>query len=352
MIFRQEALSFDDVILLPQYSEVESRSNVDLSMTLYTHSDAKYVLALPVISSPMDTVTGQDMAYYMSINGGLGILHRYCSIEEEASWVRGALGVQANGDPGASLVGASVGATGDYLERAQALVAAGAKVICIDIAHGHHKFMREALRAVSALPTDVHIMAGNVATAEGYLRLAEWGANSVRVGISSGAACATAINTGHGLPTLQSIMDVQERRDNRTCGVIADGGIKVAGDAVKSYAAGADFVMLGSLLAGAKCSPGEVVIQSDGKWVKSYRGSASFAAQKNRGQVRPRVEGVSGVVLFSNKLENTLDPLRDGLQSGCSYSGVNSLSELAEIAEFAKVTQSGFLQGTPHILGR
>lgn len=352
-----EALSFDDVILLPQYSDIKSRKDVDLTMKLWSQDGkTQYSFSLPVISSPMDTVTGPEMAYFMWKNGGLGILHRYCSIEEQVEMVNQAY-KKFNEEVVFSnrnlIIGAAIGANGDYLERANALISAGVQIICIDVAHGDSKHMRTALAYLQKIvPGYIHIMAGNVATPDGFERLASWGANSVRAGVSSGAACSTAIATGHGLPTLATIDLLHRSKLDKCfdkCAIIADGGIRSPGDLVKSFAFGADFCILGSMLAGAKCAPGEIINQN-GKWMKNYRGSASYAAQKARGQDKPRVEGVSALVPYKGKIENILDSIKDGLQSGCSYSGVNKLSELNQIALYAKITNAGYNQSIPHIL--
>ena len=243
----KEALTYDDVLLVPQYSDIKSRSEVYLSSML----DESMVLGLPIISSPMDTVTESEMAFTMNKMGGLGIIHRYNSIEEQAGLVAEVV------NAGAQHVGAAVGVSGDFFERAQTLVENGASVICVDVAHGHHILMKDALGVLKkSFGESVHIMAGNVATLEGINDLAQWGANSIRCNIGGGSICSTRIQTGHGLPGLQTIFDCAQTEHD--VAIIADGGIRTAGDIVKALAAGADFVMLGSLLAGTDETPGKL----------------------------------------------------------------------------------------------
>lgn len=341
----KKALSFDDIDLLPQYSEVSSRSQVNTQMTLKTKSDINYTFKLPIISSPMKSVTEAEMCIRMDKNGGLGILHRFCSIEEQVFMVKTFFNEIPDG-----IIGAAIGANGDYLERAKQLVDAGVKIICVDIAHGHSAIMKLALEELNKiLPTDVHIMAGNVATGIGFIDLEEWGADSVRVGISSGAACSTAIKTGHGLPTLQSIIYANQARRGRNVQIIADGGMKKPGDLVKAFAAGADFCILGSLLAGTKASPGKIIKQEDGKWMKEYFGSASEKSQVLAGKTKVYEEGVSALVPYTGKLENTLESLYNGIVSGCSYSGVKDLLSLRHQAIYQEITTAGYLQAIPHV---
>ena len=262
---------FDDVLLVPQFSDITSRSEINLTSYL----DNRHRFRLPIISSPMDTVTGAEMARSMSDLGGLGIIHRYNTITDQIEMVNHAL---SNEYPeGNEVVGVAVGVSGDYLQRASLAAKVGAKVICVDIAHGHHALMRHALTTLkTTLGNSVHIMAGNVATLEAFNDLADWGANSIRVGIGGGSICSTRVQTGHGVPTLQSVMDCS--MSDRDAVLIADGGIRNSGDIVKALAAGADFVMLGSLLSGTIESPGDIIMEAGKSW-KEYRGMASIEAQ-------------------------------------------------------------------------
>ena len=334
---RTEALAFDDVLLVPQYSEIESRANVNLNQNL----DSNIKLKTPIISSPMDTVTGAEMAQAISGLGGLGIIHRYNTIEEQAAMVRKVSG----------LVGAAIGITGDFEERSTALYDAGARVLCLDVAHGHHVLMERALKTLKDIyGNDVHLMAGNVATLEGFNDLADWGADSVRCGIGGGSICTTRIQTGHGLPGLATIFECAQ--SDRDAKIIIDGGIKNSGDIVKALASGADFVLLGSLLSGTDETPGEVFVGPSGGLLKDYRGMASAAAQNNWRSKVASHEGVVSTVPYKGPVKEVLGELERGIRSGLSYSGANNLKELRHKAVFCKQSDASKYESTPHILAK
>jgi len=334
----REALSFDDVLLEPRFSSIASRSEVDISVSF---GNVGY-LDLPVISAPMDTVTGPEMAIELYRYGALGILHRYNSIAEQ---VEMAVEVSNEG----AIYGAAIGATGDFFERATALVrTAGAPILCVDVAHGHHANVRYALETLKNTFGDkVHIMAGNVATLKGFNDLADWGADSIRVGIGGGSICSTRIQTGHGIPTLQSVMDCA--KSDRDALLIADGGLRNSGDIVKALAAGADSVMLGSVLAGTEETPGDLLQRDDGHSYKVYRGMASKEAQLDwKGSYRS-FEGVSSTVDFRGPVGPILDDLGTGIRSGLSYSGATNLVELNWKARFIRQTSAGAIESSTHI---
>jgi len=333
----KKALSFDDVLLVPQASNVKSRSEIDLSRSI-----GKIQYSLPIISSPMDTVTESEMAGIMYDRGGLGIIHRYNTIQEQCDLVK---------DSSLRVVGAAVGASGDYEDRACALYDAGARVICVDVAHGHHSLVKNALKELRIdFGDEIAIIAGNVATPEAYMDLAEWGADAIRVGIGGGSICSTRIQTGHGMPTFQSVYNCAQA--DCDIPIIADGGIKSAGDIVKALAAGADFVMLGSLLAGTDESPGESFLSADGKRYKVYRGMASVEAQRDwRGEARS-LEGVSTTIPHKGSVLNILDNLRQNIRSGLSYSGCKNITEFQSSAQFIQQTLSGLTESHTHILNK
>jgi len=335
----QESLSFDDVLLTPQYSKIISRKNIGIGGQL----DSNIELTLPIISSPMDTVTEHRMASVIAGYGGVGIVHRYNSIAEQVDHVRKA-------KKEAKYVGAAIGVTGDYERRACALQDAGADIICLDVAHGHHTLVRNALETLRDVFGDkVHLMAGNVATLEAFNDLADWGADSIRVGIGGGSICSTRIQTGHGMPTFQSILDCA--RSDRNAKLIADGGIKNGGDIVKALAAGADFVMLGSMLAGTDETPGEIFM-SKNKRYKVYRGMASHAAQVDWKGSTNSLEGISTTIPYKGTVNDVFTELAQGIRSGLSYSGVNNLLELQAKARFIKQTSAGQFESSTHILRR
>jgi len=340
----KEAVTYDDMLLVPQYSDIESRSDVDISSNL--SPDLR--LQLPIIASPMDTVCETDMAVAMSWHSGLGIIHRYNTIEQQVKLVGDTTRKVTGFKPDA--IGAAVGVTGDYFERAQSLVEAGATVLCIDVAHGHHIMMKKALISLREhFGTDgLTIIAGNVCTLEGVNDLADWGADAVRANIGGGSICSTRTVTGHGLPGLQTIFDCA--RTDRGVAIIADGGIKTSGDIVKALAAGADFVMCGSLLAGTEQSPGQVVTLPDGNRVKEYRGMASKDAQLDWRNKSSTPEGVASYIPYKGGVADILRDLEGGIRSGLSYSGARKISELRHKAEWARQTSSGTIESGTHIL--
>lgn len=334
----KKTVTFDDVLLEPQYSEIESRSDISLEHLVHKVS----ALQLPVVSSPMDTVTEDKMVSAMASSGGVGVIHRYNSVQEQVALV------EAARSQGASVIGAAIGVSGDFEERAAELYDAGANILCIDIAHGHHILMKNAIKKVrDVLGNSIHIMAGNVATLSGFNDVSDWGADSVRVGVGGGSICSTRIMTGHGIPTLQSVMDCA--KSDRSTLLIADGGIKQTGDVVKAIAAGADMVMLGSMLSGTDETPGDT-FYVDGVRSKAYRGMASAAAQIDwRGHVASE-EGVSHRVTSKGPVINILDSIEKALRSGMSYSGAKTLSEFRAKAKIIKITQASLIESRPHIL--
>lgn len=357
----QRAVCFDDVLLVPQYSEIESRTSVNLSVTGFEEKFAGLtnkhsILTCPIVGSPMDTVIGPESAAILANNGGFGVLHRYCSIDVSVSTYN--LTTERIIDPSLkNNVMAAIGATGDYLERAVELYKAGCRAFCIDVAHGHHLHVKTALENLrSRYENSIHIMTGNVATVNAFNDLADWGSNSIRVGVGGGSMCTTRIRTGHGVPTLQSIIDCAA--SDRDVYIIADGGIRNSGDAVKALAAGADMIMLGSILAGHDESPGEIVDKRsrfhDPAWkngiqvYKKFRGMASREAQLEwRGRVSV-AEGESTLVPYKGPLQNTITDLLDGIKSGLSYSGAQTIRELRAKAKFVGISTNAVKENGPH----
>ena len=329
-------VAFDDVLLVPQYSEIMSRKSIDISNALTD----EVRLELPIISAPMDTVTSASMANALNRSGGLGILHRYNTPTSQGLVISIVEGPKA----------AAIGITGDFLQRAKILLDNGVTILCIDVAHGHHALTRHALKVLRrSVGDDIHIMAGNVATLEAFNDLADWGADSIRVGIGGGSICSTRIQTGHGVPTFQSVLDCAQ--SDRDVKLIADGGIKSSGDIVKALAAGADFAMVGSLLGGTLEAPGNVVYLN-GKSYKSYRGMASVEAQIDWRGHTSSIEGVSHMIPYRGTVTKVLKELETGIRSGFSYTGALNISELHAKAKFIRQTSAGLSESRTHIKDR
>ena len=331
-----KALSYDDVLLIPHYSNIRSRSEINISTDL-----GKGVrLQLPIFASPMDTISESAMATALTEKGGAAIIHRYNTIQDQKN--------EINKVSSPRIVGAAIGISGDYLERASALVDFGADFLCVDVAHGHHIMMKEALYELRKLfGDDYHLMAGNVATLQGINDLADWGADSVRCNIGGGSICSTRIQTGHGMPGLQTIIECA--KTDRDVKIIADGGIKNSGDMVKALAAGADAVMVGSLLAGTTETPGEMFMDAKGERWKTYRGMASKEAQVEWRGKYSSFEGVATRVPHRGPVRMILEDLEKGIRSGFSYTGARNLKELQVKAQFVEQTTSGLSESRTHI---
>lgn len=332
-------ICFDDILMVPQYSEVVSRSSVDLKMPIGGYS----WLNLPVIASPMDTVCEKDMAIAMAESGGIGIIHRFMSSKKQIKMVEEVF----NHSNLKLAVGAALSST-FIEEHVHNLIKAGVSMLLIDTANGHSRMAIEATMKLKSIVGDsVHIMAGNVSTAEGYIALDTAGADSVRVGIGGGSMCTTRIVSGHGIPTLSSIINVREARDkfNLKAGIVADGGIRNTGDMVKAFAAGADSVMLGSMLAGTDESPGSLHFKGDKKF-KVFRGMASKEANKDKDIAV--AEGVSTKIPYKGPVKDIIKDIVGGLGSGCSYSGVDFLHDLYKDSMYTRVSTLSVKESLPH----
>ena len=333
----EETLTYDDVLLVPQYSEIESRANVDVSVTL--HKNLK--LKMPIIPANMDTVAEHAMAIATARAGGICYIHRFLTIEEQVTEV---LKVKKEG----LIVGASIGVKEEDKERLKALLDAGVDSVLLDIAHGHSKRagdMVQYMRKQTKLP----IMAGNVATPEAVKYLAGKGADIVKVGIGPGATCTTRIVTGFGVPQLSAVLACAIQAKKLKVPIVADGGIYTSGSITKALAAGASAVMFGKLFAGSDEAPGDLV-EIEGKKYKNYRGMASSAANQNRVEnIKNYVpEGVNSLVSYDGPVETVFNVLVGGLRSGLSYCGAKNISELQKKARFIKVTPTTIQENNPH----
>lgn len=342
MIFPR-GITFDDVLLVPGYNGIRSRQSVTTDVTL-----GHVTLGLPILSANMDTITGWQMAAAMAKLGGLGILHRFMSIEANIAEYKRAREFGP--------VAVSIGVSGDSMERAEALIHAGAEIICVDVAHGHSKMMNQTVRTLREKYGDnLLIIAGNVATYAGADYLAAAGADVIKVGIGPGSVCTTRIKTGFGVPQLTAILDC--RKVDRP--IIADGGIRVPGDAVKALAAGAACVMLGGMLAGTDETPGQKLERTgtDGRQVqlKVFRGMASREAQEDfMGSMSDwkTAEGIAIEVPAKGPVGAIIGDVMGGIRSGMTYCGAKDLKELQRKAQFIEVSRAGVDEGLPHAMLR
>jgi len=467
-----EGLTYDDVLLVPAYSEILPRD-----VSIRSKFTKNITINVPIISAAMDTVTESKMAIAMAREGGIGVLHKNMSIEEQALKVRKVkraesgmiidpvtlplsakvidaknnmkehsiggipiidengklLGIVTNRDlrfeknnnrpiaevmtsenlvtvsEGTSLeeaevilqknkieklpvvndqdiliglitfrditkltlkpnankdsygrlrVAAAIGVTADSVERASALVKAGVDAIIIDTAHGHTKGVVEVLKNIKAKFPDLDVVVGNIATAEAAKYLVDAGADAVKVGIGPGSICTTRVVAGVGFPQFSAVLEVAAALKGTGVPVIADGGIRYTGDIPKAIAAGADCVMLGSLLAGTKESPGETIIY-EGRKFKSYRGMGSVEAMKQGSKdryfqdveddIKKLVpEGIVGRVPYKGELEESIHQFVGGLRAGMGYCGAKDVETLKETGRFVKITSSGINESHPH----
>ncbi len=340
----REGLTFDDVLMVPQYSDIGSRSkDVDISVEW-----EGLHFAHPIIPANMKTVTGEEMAVKIIKSGGLAILHRFMEEKEQLQ-----IANRVFDNHGNEHFAVSVGVKPSDKEMVSRFRDAGVRTVCIDIAHGDSKHCVEMISWIKSKYNDMLVIAGNVATGEGARRLWTAGADVVKVGVGPGSLCTTRIETGNGVPQLTALMDVAETQKQlnelertrtypnekkRSYRFISDGGIKSAGDIVKALAF-ADMVMVGNLFAGCDEAPGERII-IDGVSYKKYVGSSTHKTN--------HIEGVAALVPYKGPMNNILTKLIEGLRSGCSYQGAHNLDELKDNPVFIKITNAGLKESHPH----
>ena len=334
--------TFNDVFLIPQMTDCTSRSSLDTSSTIGTID-----LGVPILSANMDTVTGPEMAVAIASAGGVGALHRFNSIQ-------GAVDDYLQVRAAEKDCFVSVGVSESDFERTRALYESGARNFIVDIAHGHSTMMRHTLKVMrNTYGSDIYIVAGNVATPEAVKDLADWGADCIKVGIGGGSCCSTRVITGHGVPMFSCLIKCCDVADSLGVKIIADGGLRSSGDIAKALAAGADYVMLGSVFSGAPETPGSVVQTPTGP-VKIFRGMASTSAmidRKNRDRAdMPVGEGVRTSVPVKPSAQTIIKDLKSGIQSSMSYMNAHNLSEIPVVAKWGIQTAAGSYEGTPHIL--
>lgn len=349
--YAKKSLTFDDIQIIPKYSEIESRNECQTR----TKITKNFWIERPYISSPMDTVTGYEMAKRMMELGGLGCIHRFMSIDEEVDIVerlkhdRGFLGNYKYP------ICASVGVNESEVERVVKLINAGCDIILIDVAHGNTLLVKNMIGYIKDTAKEygknVDVIAGNVATKQGARNLVEWGADAIRCGIGGGSLCETRIRSGVGIAQASAIEECVEGADGIP--VIADGGIKMVGDIAKAIGLGASTVMIGSLFSGTKETPGsieKVGMFPNEKLYKKYRGSASLETKKAHGLDEKNVEGNSKLVLYKGKVKRLVDAFDDGLKSSMSYVNARTIEEFINRCDFVEITSNGVIEAKPHLL--
>ena len=333
------ALTYDDIQLVPDFSEVISRKNIYLN-TLVSRN---HRIDIPLIASPMDTVCGFEMAKKMSQMGGVGCIHRFMSKEEQSKIVKD-LKIFLSQNKINLPVMAAIGVGEEGKERAASLVNSGTDILVIDVAHGHHENVLQMLNWLKHRFPKVDVIAGNIATASAALDLEEAGADGLRVGIGGGSLCTTRVKTGFGIPNVTCLEEISKVAKTP---IMADGGIKTSGDIAKALAVGAHCVMIGSLIAGTDESPGKILETSAGLF-KRYRGSASLETKSTHGQEERNVEGESTTIPYKGGVKFVIEGLLDGVRSALSYAGASTLDEYHP--EYVQVTNSGAREAQPHLI--
>lgn len=360
----QLGLTFDDVLLVPSYSDF-TRKDTNLSTKL----TKKINLSIPFVSSPMDTVTESALAIALGSLGGIGIIHRNLTTEDQAKEVKKVKNKKL-------LVGAAI-AGKNYEGRVKALVGVGADVLVIDSAHGFTKTIIEAIKFIKKKYPKLEIIAGNIATVDGARALINAGADGLRVGMGPGAICTTRIISGMGVPQITAIMEVAKIAHKAKIPVIADGGIKYSGDIVKALAAGASTVMMGGFFAASIESPGKLIIFKQDQLpsrfqrlsnmkkfykFKEYRGMGSEGAMKKGAKIKSEeefhgkdykdrilvAEGVEGLVPVKGSVKELVNQAIGGIRSGMCYVGAKNISDFWSKSRFIEITQASLVESHPH----
>lgn len=356
-------LTYGDVLLVPQYSQV-----IPKNVTTKSRLTRTINLNIPIVSAAMDTVTESDMAIAMALNGGVGFIHKNLSIEQQSTYVAKVKAYVvdlikyplANVDGNNKLiVGAAVSIANNNIERTQALVNVGVDVITIDSAHGDSYNVINAIKTIKEKFPNLQLVAGNIATKSGAKHLIKAGVDALKVGIGPGSICTTRIISGVGVPQLSAINDVYKYAKRKNIPIIADGGIRYSGDITKALAIGADCVMLGGLLAATMESPGKIITIGKQKY-KSYVGMGSMIAMKrgssdryfqnNVDASKLVPEGVEASIKYKGSVETILYQLIGGLRSGMGYCGAQTITELKRKAKFVGITISGYNESHVHHL--
>ena len=358
-ILEKDALTFDDVLLVPQYSEI-TPDMADVSTKLTN----TFKMNVPFLSAAMDTVSEHKLVTALALAGGLGVIHKNMSIADQAKEVEMVKNYEFDNEKnkrvlidkkGRLCVGAAIGVTADMMDRVHALLDAGVDVFVLDSAHGDSKNIINAIKNLRLEYPSMELIAGNVATYEGALDLMKAGASAVKVGMGPGSICTTRIIAGIGVPQLQAVMDCARASKEMNVPIIADGGIKYSGDVVKALAAGANTVMLGGLFATCEEAPGDIY-ESNGKKYRTYRGMGSIEEMAKgstdryfqTGHKKFVAEGVQGIVEVKTIVEELVFQLIGGLKAGMGYCGSKDIPTLQEKGTFIKITNNALLESHPH----
>jgi len=331
----KETYSFDDVLLKPKFSKIKSREQVDLSVNLSKGLSFK----CPLVPANMKSTFNNNISCIMTRRiEGLSLAHRFMSLEEQLS----SLFLNYSSFNCLNNTGISIGVKQEDYDNLPKIIESGVKIICIDIAHGDSENCVEMCNFINKNYPEIFLIAGNVCTGTGANRLWRAGADMVKVNVGAGSICTTRINTGNGIPQISALIDVYEEkkayREFRDKFIMADGGCKSSGDCLKSLCF-SDMVMSGNLFAGTEEGPGEIV-EIDGKRYKSYVGSSTHKTSY--------IEGVKAMVPYKGKFEDVMETLLQGIRSGCSYQGVNNLTDLRVNPEFVKVSNAGIIESGAH----
>jgi IMP dehydrogenase len=362
-------LTFDDILLIPGYSDF-LRKDIDLS----TQFSKRIMISIPLVSSPMDTVTESRLAIELAKLGGIGIIHRNLSVGDQALEVKKVIRRSVNKK---LLVGAAVGVSKGFEERIKALVRVGVDAIIVDSAHGYSKGVIETIKFIKKYYKNIDAVSGNIATLEGARALIAAGVDGLRVGMGPGAICTTRIISGIGIPQITAIMEASRVAKKFRVPIIADGGIKYSGDMVKALAVGASAVMMGGYFAACLESPGKIVrlnqnqLPSRFKAIshlkkyyefKKYRGMGSEGAMKKGAKIKSEdeyhgnnykdkvlvAEGVEGLVPMRGSIKDLVDQAIGGIKSGMYYTGAKNILELQKKARVIQITQASLVESHPH----
>ena len=343
----KEALTFDDVTLAPNYSEI-----LPSEVNTATQLSKNLILNIPILTSAMDTVTEARMGVAIGNSGGIGVIHRNLTIDDQIKEIRKVKSKKI-------LVGAAVGASSQEHKRAEKILKENLDLIVVDTAHGHTKKVAEIIKKIKNLkPKKTALCAGNIATAEAAKFLVRLGVDIIKVGIGPGSICTTRLVAGIGVPQLSAILNVRNGIGKSKTTLIADGGIKFSGDIAKALAAGADGVMIGSLFAGTDEAPGKI-LRKKGKLFKIFRGMGSIGAmnkgsadryfqKKQKDTSKYVAEGVEGLVKYKGSAKKIIYQLVGGLKSSMGYLGSPKVKDLRKKPKFFRITKAGFYESMVH----